>query len=173
MYPLIRIDKRIPDGSIWQTRWGYLIPPVNDWTRIYQPAGTRWSNPLGGWTAKGVGIALFHPDRPFTIAHYGPTDPKRFYIDVAHRFRIGQEIIEFVDLFLDVMIEPSGVVSEKDEHQLIFLPSEERRFARAARDEVRQLIAANDPLFDPRGPFYVVPEDAVSLPPSTLTTETR
>jgi len=62
-------------------------------------------------------------------------------------------------------------VSEKDEHQLIFLPPEERRFARAARDELRQLIAAGHPLFDPRGPFYAVPDDASALPPSTWTTE--
>ncbi len=76
-----------------------------------------------------------------------------------------------MDLFLDVMIDAAGAVSEKDEHQLIFLPSEERRFARAARDEVRRLIAAGDPLFDARGPYYTLPEGAATLPPSTLTTE--
>jgi len=42
---------------------------------------------------------------------------------------------------------------------------------RAARDEVRRLIAAGDPLFDPRGPFYVLPEDVRTLAPSTLMTE--
>jgi hypothetical protein len=173
MYPLIRIDKRIPDGSIWQTRWGYLLPPVNGWVRVYQPTGTRWSNPLGGWTAKTPGISIFHPDRPFAIACHGPDDDKRFYIDIAHRVRALGEILEFFDLFLDVMIDASGVVTEKDEHQLIFLPSEQRLFVRAARDEVRGLIAAGDPLFDPRGPFYAVPLDALSLPPSTLTAEMR
>lgn len=170
MYPLIRIDKRIPDGSIWQSRWGYLIPPVAGWTRVYQPTGTRWSNPLGGWTAKADGISIFNPDRPFTIACHGPDEEKRFYIDVAHRVRVAGEVLEFVDLFLDVMIDPTGAVSEKDEHQLIFLGPEERRFARAGRDEVRQLIAAADPLFDARGSFYLVPEDAKALPPATQTT---
>jgi hypothetical protein len=170
MYPLIRIDKRIPDGSIWQSRWGYLIPPVAGWTRVYQPTGTRWSNPLGGWTAKADGISIFNPDRPFTIACHGPDEAKRFYIDVAHRVRVAGEVLEFVDLFLDVMIDPTGAVSEKDEHQLIFLAPEDRRFARAARDEVRQLIAADDPLFDPQGSFYDVPEDAKALPPSTKAT---
>lgn len=173
MYPLIRVDKRIPDGSIWQTRWGYLLPPVAGWTPVYEPAGTRWSNPFGGWISKGSGMSLFNPDRPFTIAHYGPTDPKRYYIDVAHRVRVGRELIEFVDLFLDVMIDPWGAVSEKDEHQLVFLGSDERRFARAARDEVRRLIAAGDPLFDPRGPYYELPNGAETLAPSTLTTELR
>jgi hypothetical protein len=173
MYPLIRIDKRIPDGSIWQTRWGYLLTPMEGWMRVYQPAGTRWSNPLGGWTAKVDGIALFHPDHPFTVACHGPDDAKRFYIDIAHRVRIQAEVLEFMDLFLDVMIDPSGAVSEKDEYQLIFLPPEERRFAREARDKVRALIAAGDPLFDPRGPYYVLPDGAETLPPSTLTAEDR
>jgi hypothetical protein len=173
MFPLIRIDKRVPDGSIWQTRWGYLLPPREGWLRVYQPLGTRWSNPLGGWTAKGDGITLLHAERPFTITCHGPDDQKRFYIDISHRVRVAGDVVEFVDLFLDVMIDPSGAVSEKDEHQLIFLPPEERRFARAGRDEVRRLIDARDPLFDPRGPYYVVPRGAETLPPSTQTVELR
>lgn len=173
MLRLIRVDKRIPDGSIWQTRWGYLLPPVAGWTRIYQPTGTRWSNPLGGWTAKVDGMSIFHPERPFTIAWIGPDNGERFYIDIAHRTKILPDRLEFVDLFLDVMIDPSGAVTEKDEHQLIFLPSEERRFARAARDEVRQLIRTGDPLFDPRGPYYALPDGAAALPPSTQTVALR
>ena len=171
MYPLIRIDKRIPDGSIWQTRWGYLLPPVEGWTRVYQPTGTRWSNPLGGWTAKADGISIFNPERSFTIACHGPDGEKRFYIDIAHGVRVAGDVLEFVDLFLDVMIDASGTVSEKDEHQMIFLSGDDRRVARAARDEVRELIKTGDPLFDARGRFYGVPEDAKALPPSTLTTE--
>jgi len=171
MYPLIRVDKRIPDGSIWQTRWSYLLPEVSGWTRVYQPPGTRWSNPLGGWTAKTEGMSIFHPDRAFTIAFYGPDGDKRFYIDIAQGVHIERDVLEFVDLFLDVMIDPAGAVSEKDEHQLIFLPQEERRFARAARDEVRRLIAAGDELFDAGGVYYVVPEEAKRLPPSTITAE--
>jgi hypothetical protein len=171
MYPLIRIDKRIPDGSIWQTRWGYLLPPIAGWNRVYQPTGTRWSNPLGGWTAKTPGVSIFNPARPFAIACHGPDEEKRFYIDIAHRVRISGDVLEFFDLFLDVMIDPAGVVSEKDEHQLIFLSPDERRFVRAARDEVRGLIAASDALFDPRGPYYAIPEGAKALAPSTLAIE--
>jgi hypothetical protein len=171
MYPLIRIDKRIPDGSIWQVRWGYVLPQLDGWTRVYQPTGTRWSNPLGGWTAQTEGVSLFNPDRAFVIACHGPLGEKRFYVDVAHRVRIEGEFLEFMDLFLDVMIDPAGVVTEKDEHQLIFLAPDERRFARDARDEVRKLVAQRDPLFDARGPYYALPEDARALPPSVLTTE--
>ncbi len=167
MYPLVRIDKRIPDGSIWQARRAYLIPGLLGWTRVYSPAGTLWSNPLGTWATQHDGMSIFHHERPFTIACHGPTDEKRFYIDIAHRVRVEPTLIEFFDLFLDVMIDPSGAVSEKDEHQLIFLPKALRDFTRSARDEVRRLIAAGDPLFDPRSAYYALPADSPTLAATT------
>ena len=167
MYSLIRIDKRIPDGSIWQARRAHLLPAVHGWTRAYSPAGTLWSNPLGTWTTQHEGMSIFNPDRPFTIACHGPSAAKRFYIDIAHRVRVEPTLIEFFDLFLDVMIDPSGAVTEKDEHQLVFLPTALRDFARAARDDVRRLIAAGDPLFDPRSAYYAQPADAAALRPTT------
>jgi predicted RNA-binding protein associated with RNAse of E/G family len=173
MYRLIRVNKRIPDGSIWQARRSYLAPPVHGWTRVYGPSGTRWSNPLGGWTTQHDGLSIFHPDRPFTISCHGPADQKRFYIDVAHRVRVEPTLVEFFDLYLDVMIDPSGSVSEKDEHQLVFLPATLRDFARASRDEVRRLIASGDPLFDPRSAFYAVPADAAALQAMTEDLELR
>ncbi|MGH2492953.1 MAG: DUF402 domain-containing protein [Candidatus Limnocylindria bacterium] len=173
MYPLIRIDKRIPSGSIWQTRRAYLLPAVEGWTRVYGPAGTRWSNPLGGWTTQHHGISIFHADRPFTIACHGPADHKRFYVDIAHRVRVEPSLVEFFDLYLDVMIEPSGAVSEKDEYQLAFLPGALRDFARAARDEVRRLIAARDALFDPSSAYYPLPDDAATLRAATEDLELR
>lgn len=166
MYPLIRVDKRIPDGSIWQSRRAYRIEGVDGWTRVFGPAGTRWSNPLGGWTTEHDGISLFHPDAPFTISCHEPEDAKRFYIDIAHRVRIDGETIEFVDLFLDVMIDADRVVSEKDEHQLVVLPARLQRFARGARDEVRRLIDAGDPLVDPVSAFFALSPEARALAPS-------
>lgn len=167
MYPLIRIDKRIPDGSIWQARMGYRLDAIGGWNRVFGPTGTRWSNPLGGWTTQHEGISLFHPERPFTISCHGPVDAKRFYVDIAHRVRITTELIEFVDLFLDVMIDGGGLVSEKDEHQLAVLPPELRAFARAGRDEVRALIAARDALFDAASSYYAIPAQAAMLPAPT------
>lgn len=166
MFRLVRVDKRIPDGSIWQSRRAYLIDPVEGWTRVFGPTGTRWSNPLGGWTTEHEGISLFHPDAPFTISCHGPDDAKRFYVDIAHRVRIQPYTIEFVDLFLDVMIDPRGVVSEKDEHQLVVLPPKVQRFTRQARDVVRALIDAHDRLFDPTSAYFAVGDDARALAPS-------
>lgn len=167
MYPLIRIDKRIPDGSIWQARLGYRLDAVGGWTRVLGPTGTRWSNPLGGWTTQHEGLSLFHAERPFTISCHGPAGAKRFYVDIAHRVRITPDLIEFVDLFLDVMIDGGRSVSEKDEHQLAVLPLELQTFARSARDEVRALIAARDALFDAASDYYAIPADAATLPAPT------
>ena len=167
MHPLIRIDKRIPDGSIWQARRAYRLGVTGGWTRVYGPTGTRWSNPLGGWTTEHEGVSLFQADRPFTVSCHGPADQKRFYVDIAHRVRLRPERIEFVDLYLDVMIDPAGTVSEKDEHQLAVLTGDLQNFARSARDLVRVLIADRDPLFDARSAYYAVPEDARGLPPAT------
>ena len=165
MYRLIRVDKRIPDGSIWQTRRGYLLDAIRGWTRVFGPTGTRWSNPLGGWTTQHEGVSLFHPERSFTISCHGPADAKRFYVDIAHRVRITPDLVEFVDLFLDVLIDGGRIVSEKDEHQLAVLPPELQAFARSARDEVRGLIAASDALFDATSDYYAIPVAAASLPP--------
>jgi hypothetical protein len=165
MYPRIRIDKRIPDGTIWQARRGYLLPSHAGWTRVHAPAGTEWTNPLGRWQTETAGLSLFNTQHPFTITCHGPAGDKRFYIDVAHRVRIASELIEFTDLFLDVLIDGPGVVTEKDEYQLAVLTTELQAFARAARDELRQRIASGDPLFDAASPFFGVPEDAASLPP--------
>ena len=166
MYPLIRIDKRIPDGSIWQARCAYVLPPVDGWARVLGPAGTVWSNPFGQWTAKHEGVSLFHHERAFTISCHGLSGAKSFYIDIAHRVRVEAKLIEFVDLYLDVMIYPPRVVLEKDEHQLVALPSALQRFARDARDEVRALIEASDPLFDPSSRYFAIPEDAAALAPA-------
>ena len=60
MYPLIRVDKRVPDGSIWQARRAYRLDDCDGWARMLAPNGTRWSNPLGGWSAQFDGFSLFH-----------------------------------------------------------------------------------------------------------------
>ena len=113
-------------------------------------------------------ISLFRLDRPFTVSCHGPRGEKRFYVDVAHRVRIEPDAIVFEDLFLDVMVEADGVVSEKDEHQLVALAAVTQALARMARDEVRRLIRTGDPLFDAGSPYYEIPADATGLAPSRL-----
>lgn len=163
MYPIVRVVKRIPDGSIWQRYRAYRLPDLHGVARVYLPAGTRWWNPLGGWVTQNGGISLFVVDLPFTISCHGPEGAKRFYIDVVRESTIGPELIEYRDLYLDVMIDAAGSVAEKDEEQLDRLDARERAFALRARDDVRARIARNDPLFDARSEYFALPPDAAGL----------
>lgn len=113
-------------------------------------------------------MSIFGNTLPFAISCHGPDGGKRFYIDVVRWNRIGPAVIEYLDLYLDVMIDPAGAVSEKDEHQLVGLAPAEQVAVRATRDAIRARIAAGDPLFDPAGPLYAVPEAVCTLPPVPL-----
>ena len=165
---IVRVDKRIPGGSLWQRRSGYRLDDRDGLARVYQPAGTAWWNPLGGWTQQTEGVGIFGARLPFAISCHGPEDDKRFYIDVVRWNRIGATVIEYLDLYLDVMIDADGTVTEKDEHQLVALDPAEQIVVRATRDAIRERIGSGDPLFDPAGPFYEVPGDVRSLPPVPL-----
>ncbi|MHB8630662.1 MAG: DUF402 domain-containing protein [Candidatus Limnocylindria bacterium] len=167
MYPIVRVQKRIPDGSVWQRYRGYRLPDVHGVARVYLPGGTRWWNRLGGWAtpADGHGISLFHPSYPFVVSCHGPAGTKRFYVDIVRASTIAPELIEYLDLYLDVMIDAAGNVTEKDEEQLVRLDPPEQAFVRRSREEVRRRIAGRDPLFDPGSEFFALPTDAAALEP--------
>ena len=137
MHRIVRIDKLIPGGSLWQRRSGYRLADQDGLARVYQPVGTPWWNPLGGWTQEHAGIGIFGDTLPFAVSCHGPEERKRFYIDVVRWSRVGPAVISYLDLYLDVLIDPDGAVSEKDEHQLSGLASAEQIGARATRDQIR------------------------------------
>lgn len=197
MHRIVGIDKLIPSGhaastdrhraarpgsagfdepgpaALWQQRSGYRLADHTGLARVYQPAGTPWWNRLGGWTQEHPGVAIFGDRLPFVVSCHGPEDRKRFYIDVVRRSRVGVGVISYLDLYLDVLIDPDGAVSEKDEEQLVGLLPDERSAVRATRDLIRTKIAAGDPLFDPTGPFYRVPAAVLALPPVALRADSR
>jgi len=165
MYPIVRVVKRIPDGSIWQRYRAYRLPDLHGIARVYLPGGTGWWNPLGGWVtaADSRGVNLFDPDLPFVISCHGPEHAKRFYIDIVRTSTISSDAIEYLDLYLDVMIDASRAVSEKDEHQLDALDPSERAGVLRARDDVRARIARGDPLFDATSEYFALPPEAAGL----------
>ena len=165
MFPIVRVQKRVPDGSVWQRYRAYRLPDVRGVTRVYLPGGTRWWNPLGGWATPpgSSGISLFHPARPFVISCHGPDGAKRFYIDIVRTSTIAGDLIEYLDLYLDVMIDAARSVSEKDEELLHLLDAAEQAFVRRARDDVRARLAALDPLFDPGSDYFALPPGAAAL----------
>src|SRR2546428_17303 len=87
MYPIVRVVKRIPDGSIWQRYRAYRLPDVRGVARVYLPGGTGWWNPLGGWVtaADSRGVNLFDAALPCTISCHGPEHAQRLYIDIDCR----------------------------------------------------------------------------------------
>jgi len=163
MYPIVRVVKRIPDGSLWQRYRAHRLPDLHGAARVYLPPGTGWWNPLGGWVTNSGGVDLFRQDLPFTISCHGPTDAKRFYIDIVRSSTITPEAIEYLDLYLDVMIDASRAVSEKDEHQVAGLDPSERAGVLRARDDVRARIARGDPLFDAGSDYFALPPEAAGL----------
>jgi hypothetical protein len=167
VYPIVRVTKRIPDGSVWQRYRAYRLPDVHGSARVYLPGGTRWWNPLGGWVTPpdGRGVNLFQASLPFTVSCHGPDNAKRFYIDIVRSSTITDDAIEYLDLYLDVMIDAAGAVSEKDEEHLHRLDQSEQSAVRRARDDVRARIAARDPLFDPGSEYFLLPADAAVLEP--------
>lgn len=146
------------------TRTGF---PRSTASRVYLPGGTRWWNPLGGWVTPvgSHGISPFHPAHPFVISCHGPDDAKRFYIDIVRASAITDEVIEYLDLYLDVMIDAARAVTEKDEEQLDRLHAAEQQMVRRARDDVRARIVALDPLFDAASEFFALPAGAETLRP--------
>jgi hypothetical protein len=167
VHPIVRVSKRIPDGSVWQRYRAYRLPDVQGFARVYLPAGTRWWNPLGGWvTPPGSrGVNVFHPSHPFAISCHGPEGAKRFYIDIVRASTIAEDVIEYLDLYLDVMIDAAGSVTEKDEEHLHRLDVSEQSSVRRARDDVRARIAAKDPLFDAQSEYFALPPGAAALEP--------
>lgn len=165
MYPIVRVQKRIPDGSVWQRYRAYRLPDVQAVARVYLPPGTRWWNPRGGWVTQWPNVALFPRGRPFVISCSGPPDDKRFYIDIVRASTVSETGIEYLDLYLDVMLDRARSVTEKDEEQLRWLDPDERATVRRARDDVRARIAADDPLFDPGSEYFALPPNVAALEP--------
>lgn len=83
MYRKIRVEKRIPGGSLWQRFHGYRLGDVHGFARVYLPVGTPWWNPLGGWVTRTPGISLYATGRPFVISCSGLAGDRRFSIDIV------------------------------------------------------------------------------------------
>lgn len=82
MYPQVDVEKRVPDGSVWQRFRAYRLLDEDGVVRLYRPAGTPWWNPMGGWVQEHPGVSAFHVERPFVVHCHGPAGAKRFYVDI-------------------------------------------------------------------------------------------
>ncbi|MGH2450529.1 MAG: DUF402 domain-containing protein [Candidatus Limnocylindria bacterium] len=168
MYPPVRVDKRHPDGTARASWYGYRLPDVASIARVYAPAGTRRLHVAGLWDVPNPVVTAFDLQLFFVPSRYATSEGPRIYIDIARDLRIDGDVLKYLDLYLDVMVDEHGTVSEKDEELLERLPDRDRWLARAARDEVRSRIGSGDRLLDPFSAFWSVPDDALALPPRMI-----
>ena len=164
-YPLVRIDKLHPDGSPRASLYGYRLPDSRGVARVIVPPGTRRIHVNGLWLHEDTQVFAFDPRRRYVVTCWwsDPAD-RGLYIDIAREVRIGTTTLQYVDLYLDVIVK-EGAVREKDEELLERLEATEAQRARATRDEVRRGIERRDHLLDPASEIWSVPADALALPP--------
>lgn len=163
-HPAVRIDKLHPDGSPRASWYGYRLPDRDGAARVFRPARTRTIHVLGIWTPTEPGVSAFHPDWGFAVHRHQKDGTAHLYIDIVRAIHVRPASIEYIDLYLDVMVGPDGV-REKDEELLIRLKDDEAASVRRTRDEIRRLIDAGFPALRPDDPFWDVPAEAQRLPP--------
>lgn len=163
-YPLVRVDKLHPDGSPRASWYGYRLPDIDGAARVYRPARTRTIHVLGLWSPAEPGVSAFHPDWRFAAHRHEKEGKAYLYVDIVRSADIRARVIEYVDLYLDVMVGPDGV-REKDEELVERLEAGEAAGVRRARDEIRRLMRSGFPALQRDGPFWDVPIAAKELPP--------
>ena len=164
-YPLVRIDKLHPDGSPRASLYGYRLPDRLGVTRVIVPPGTRRIHVNGLWRHDDTQVFAFDPGRRYVVTCWWSDPAERgLYVDIAREMRLGRSTLRYVDLYLDVIVQ-AGAVREKDEELLDRLDPIEAAEARATRDEVRRGIERREPLLDPAGELWSVPDDALGLRP--------
>lgn len=163
-HPVVRVDKLHPDGSPRASWYGYRLPDADGAARVYRPGGARKIHVHGLWTPAESEVSAFHPEWRYAVHRYEKDGASHLYIDIVRSVDIRRDSITYVDLYLDLMVEPDGV-REKDEELLVRLAADEAAGARRTRDEIRRLIAGGFPALQCDGPFWSVPADAMALPP--------
>ena len=163
-YPLVRVDKLHPDGSPRASYYGYRLSDSGGAARVYRPPRTRTIHVLGLWTPEQPGVSAFHPEWGFAPHRHTRDGVPYLYVDVVRSVDIRRDRIAYIDLYLDVLVDPSGI-REKDEELLVRLDEEEAAHVRARRDEIRRLIETGFPALQLEGAFWDVPDDVKLLPP--------
>ena len=165
MYPVIRHEKRHPDGSLRRAGRGYVLPSIGEVTRVYVPAGSRLVHVDGIWIPDANAISLFCPTWLFVPHLYEDPEDARFYIDLAREVTVSDDLVSFTDLYVDIGISSVHGVTHKDDELLVRLEPGEAAQVRERRTELLAQIAMGDPLFERASPLWEVPDEARALPP--------
>lgn len=163
-FPLVRIRKLLPDGTLKVVVFAYRLPDYDGWARLLIPNGTTRLHTRGTWTPDGLTIAALDPQRPYVVHWWRGPAASGFYVDIARSIEIRADVVDYVDLLLDLS-SVDGHWKTLDEDELPQLTADDRALALRAAAEVRGLIARGDPLFDPDGTVWALPAGALELPP--------
>jgi predicted RNA-binding protein associated with RNAse of E/G family len=83
-------------------------------------------------------LAHYWMDRPYNVYHFVEAGRTlAYYCNVAEPTAIRDDLVEYVDLAVDVLIDPKGTASVLDEDELpADLPSERRKHVARALDDL-------------------------------------
>jgi hypothetical protein len=163
-YLPVRLRKLKADGAVYISWSCYRLPDHDGFVRLFVPRGTPRLHTKGSWTPEGVSIAAMHPDRPYVV-HWWRSDTRGgFHVDAARSVELRADTASYVDLYLDLAYEGQDWLL-LDEDELAAASEADAQLAREAIEQVRRLIAAGSPLFDPTSKMWRIPEDVTNLEP--------
>lgn len=164
MYPLVRLRKLTPDGTVRVSWYCYRLADRAGFVRLFVPSRTRRLHVNGSWRPGGISVVALDRDRPYVVHWWRGEDRQGFYVDTARSIDVQRDTVSYVDLYLDLSFD-KGAWSVLDEEELSLASREDAKLARRASDEVRTLVARGDPLFDPDGDPWALPAEVGALRP--------
>jgi len=163
MYPLIRMEKRHPDGSpraVWEA---YRIPDHGGAVRLWTPVSAIVTHVNGRWVREFPSLSVWMPGDRFVAAVW-EEQSLEMYVDIVREVIVTRASFTYVDLYVDVM-QRDGRTWSKDEELALNLDASERQRVLATRDELLSAMRAATPPFRFRDPRWHVPDDVRRLPP--------
>jgi protein associated with RNAse G/E len=144
----VQIYKRKYDGSLWGTFSLFVLFESPEQVVYWQPRGTR-INRHTSWTMRNDHLRFFYPGRWYAIAANYKTEGllHHCYCDIIAPWQppaAGDSIVTYIDLELDLHVEPSGrvVIHDEDEFEQAVIemhyPPELQRQAREAVDALAE-----------------------------------
>lgn len=145
MSKMIKVQKLLPDGSVKIEYTGTIRESNEEYISI----DTGWSRePLD------LGYVLFEPDDRWIETFYRSRwynvfriagkdgDLKGFYINITKPPMIGEGIIQWLDLAIDIWVRPDGsfLVLDMDEFKELDLSEEDRVTALGALEEAKEMV---------------------------------
>lgn len=101
-YPLVRLRKLIPDGSVRIGWFCYRVPDRNGSVRLFVPARTRRLHAKGSWSPDGISIVALDPTRNYVVHWWRGDRGAGLYVDTARSIDVRLGIVSYVDLYLDL-----------------------------------------------------------------------